>query len=459
MRNFVFSLVCLFLCVGKPSQLFAQQPLIDSLQTIIDKNNQDTLHLKALVNLGIALERSDLQRSNANFLAALAMNKNPDFDRLKATAAIRLAGNYSATGKLDSVDYYFDLANKLIGDQVSNQRLVYALYTGKGIHYNRIGQREQALASYQKVLELDPMTIGQDNIAGTYINLANVYKQLGDEKATLDASYKALESFEKTQNKTGLAFAYNSLGTLHYSLKNYTESLNYLSKSLEFRRQLGDKRGEAMVLGNFGNIYMDLGEHEKAEEYFMGALEIQRQLGLKEMIGIQLYNLGKNSTGKGDYVQAVSYFEQAKTVLAEAGVSTYDAKVLADMGQAQQKLANEKEAYLNLKKATELASVGKRYSDAVLAFKNLKEYYQNEGKFKEALEAQDKEYAYRDSTGMNALQAQLVELESKYLLDLKENEINLLKAEKELDKLELSKRKANQNLIIAISKAINEGLV
>lgn len=179
-------------------------------------------------------------------------------------------------------------------------------------------------------------------------------------------------------------------------------------------------------------------------------MEMQEELGLKEMVGIQLYNLGRNYIGMEEYQLALEHFHMAQKVLKEAGVSTYDAKVLADLGKVQRILSQESEAYQSLKLATQTATHQKQYSEAVTAFKNLKEYYQSQGKFQEALEAQSKEYAYRDSIGIGTLQAQLKELESKYALGLKENEISLLIAEKELDKVELAQRKANQNLIIAV---------
>lgn len=445
MKRLVFLLV--FFVVLK---LEAQTSLLDSLQRIVDQNKQDTLHIKALLNLGINLERSDLKRSTENYWAVLNMKNEPAFEKFKTNAALRLAGNYSATGRLDSVDYYFEKAEKLIEANPNDQKLTYALYNGKGIHLNRIGKFEAALSAYGKALSLDHQVIGLDNVAGLYINLSNVYKKMDDQKSNFDASYKALEIFGKTQNKTGLAFVYNSLGSAHYHVKNYEDSEKYFLKSMEYRKLLGDKRGESMVLGNLANVFMDIGQHQKAKEYFTSAMDIQQELGLKEMVGIQLYNLGRNYIEMEEYQMALEHFHRAQKVLKEAGVSTYDAKVLADLGKVQRLLSQEKEAYISLRSASEVAVQQKQYGDAITAFKNLKEFYQGQGKYLEALEAQSKEYAYRDSVGIGALQAQLKELESRYALDLKDSEINLLMAEKELDKAELDKRKANQNLILAV---------
>jgi two-component system sensor histidine kinase UhpB len=441
---------CFLLLVWMNIDGFSQTQLLDSLQTIISKNNQDTLHAKALLNMGINLERSDINRSILSYWTVLKMKDDPAFDKFKANAAIRLAGSYSATGKIDSVDYYFDLTESFIASYPEDQKLAYNLYNGKGIHFNRVGRFEDALIQYENALELDHQVIGLDNIAGLYLNLSNVYKQMDDQKSYFDATYKALEVFEKTQNKTGLAFIYNSLGTAHYHMKNYEEAEKYLLKSMEYRKLLGDKRGEAMVYGNLGNVFMDMKEHEKAKEYLSLALEMNESLGLKELVGVQLYNLGKNYLEMENYELAIAHFQRSRIVLQEAGANTFEAKILADLGKAQNMLAQEEDAYLSLKSATETAETQKKYSEAITAFRNLKEYYQDQGKFEEALKAQTKEYAYRDSIGIGALQAQLRELESKYALDLKENEISLLKTEQQLDRAELAKRKAYQNLIIAV---------
>lgn len=446
MRKSWFFLFALFFAF----QVQAQTPYLDSLQQIVNQNKQDTLHAKALLNIGINLERSNLKRSTESYWELLNMKEDPSTRRFKTTAAIRLAGNYSATGKLDSVDYYFDRAERYLQSNPNDQRMAYNLYNGRGIHYNRIGKFERALSEYDKAIKLDHQIIGLDNVAGLYINLSNVYKQMDDQKSNFDATYKALEIFEKTQNRNGLAFAYNSLGSAHYHMKNYEDAEKYLLKSMEYRKLLGDKRGEATVLGNLGNVAMDLKDHQKAIAYFSLAIEINASLGLKEMVGIHLYNLGKNYLEMEEYGLAIEQLQKSKKVLQEAGSNSYDAKILADMGKAQRMLSQEREAYLSLKSATETASLHRQYGDAITAYKNLKEYYQDQGNFKEAYAAQAKEFAYRDSLGIGALQAQLRELESKYAVDLKENEITLLKAEKELDKAELEKRKADQNLILAI---------
>ncbi len=221
-------LALLFFLIGLHFQLLAQRSRMDSLQQIISEAKFDTTHAKALVNLGINLERSDLKRSIESYLAVLGMNDDPIFDKFKTNAAIRLAGNYSAVGKLDSVDYYFSKAETLMKSNASDQKLTYALHNGRGIHLNRIGKFEESLASYKQAINLDHQSIGLDNVAGLYINLSNVYKQMDNQQANFDATYKALDIFVKTQNKTGLAYVYNSLGTAHYHIKNYEESEKYL---------------------------------------------------------------------------------------------------------------------------------------------------------------------------------------------------------------------------------------
>ncbi|MFD2036746.1 tetratricopeptide repeat protein [Belliella marina] len=428
----------------------AQSPLIDSLQHVISQNKRDTLHAKALFNMGVTLERSDIKRSIATYQAVFELGNNPTIEKYKALAAVRLGGNYSATGELDSVDFYFGLAKNFLDTHPDDQNTAYSYFNGLGIHYGRIGEYPEALDNYKKAVDLDHQVIGQDNVAGLFLNLAKVYGQLDDRKSKVDAIYKALEIFEKTQNKTGLAFVYNALGTVYYDLKQYDESEINLIKSMGYRKSLGDKRGESLVMGNLANIYMDRGKHQLAKEYFTLAMEIQESLGLKEMVGIQLINLGKNYEKMGEYTSALQHFQKAQKILGEAGIKNHDAIILADMGKVQLLLAQEKEAYQSLMAAAQSATDQKNHSSSIAAYKNLKEYYQDQGKFQEALEAQSKEYAHRDSVGIQGLQAQLKELEARYSLDIKENEITLLKAEKELSRVDLERRKINQQLILAI---------
>lgn len=306
------------------SNSHAQTNVVDSLQQIIAQQKGDTIYAKALLHLGVILERSDLKRSTESYWAILKMPENQTFDKFKTNAAVRLAGNYSAMGVLDSVDYYFDQAELFLRSSPNDQKLAYTLYNGRGIHLNRIGKFEAALSAYDKAISLDHQVIGLDNVAGLYINLSNVYKQMDDQKSNFEVTYKALDIFEKTQIKTGLAFVYNSLGTAHYHIKNYDDAEKYFLKSMEYRKLLGDKRGESMVMGNLGNVYMDQAQHQKAKEYFELAMEMQESLGLKEMVGIQLYNIGRNYLLMDEPEPALAHFQKAQNVFKEAGISTYD---------------------------------------------------------------------------------------------------------------------------------------
>lgn len=428
----------------------AQTALLDSLQQIISQNNFDTTHANALFSMGVNLERSDLKMSIKTYRNLLGMREDPSFDRVKGQAAIRLGGNYSAVGNVDSVGYYFGLAETYLTARPDDQKFAYNYHNGLGIHYNRIGNHAEALINYQKAAALDPDIIGLDNVAGLHLNMANLYSGMDDQKSRMESSYKALEIFEKTQNKVGLAFVYNSLGNLFYSLKDYEKSEKNYLKSLEYRKLSGDRRGEAVIFGNLGTVFTDKGAFEDAITYLSEAMVINEELGLKENIGLNLINLGKNYEKLKEYSLSLQCFQKAKDLLKEAGIDKHDAVILADMGKLQSILNQQEEAYQSLLAATSVATGQKNHSNAITAYKNLKEYYQAQGKFQEALEAQTNEFAHRDSLGIGGLQTQLKELESKFALDIKENEISLLKAEKELDKAELAKRKANQNLIIAV---------
>ncbi|WP_194777995.1 tetratricopeptide repeat-containing sensor histidine kinase [Pararhodonellum marinum] len=429
---------------------FSQSDLLDSLQQIVALDKKDSTHAKALYAIGVNLERSDLKKSTESYFNVLKLPVGPGVEKYQASAAIRLGGNYSATGQPDSVEHYFQLAKNYIDTYPEDQKMPYQYHNGMGVHYGRYEQYDQAFYHYHAAAEMDPSIIGEDNVAGVYLNLAGVYRIVEDQKRGMEATFKALAIFEKTQNKTGLAYVYNLLGTIFYDLKQYDDSEKNLLKSLEYRKVLGDKRGEATVLANLGTLMMDKGNYNGALKNFSEAMSIQETLGLKEMVGVQQINIGKNYEKMGEYQKALEFLKSAKTTLQNAGVNRHDALLLTDMGKVQRLLKQKEEAYTNLIAASQTVRDKKQYTEAVTAFKNLKEYHLEEANFKEALEAQSLEYAYRDSVGLISMQTQLKELESKYSLDLKENEISLLKTEQELDRAALAKRKANQNLTITV---------
>jgi signal transduction histidine kinase len=441
-----------FLIFFLPYSLVAEQEQspLDSLKNLVASQKADTVLAKALYELGITLERSNLKASSEAYALAMSLKAYPRQDYFSSMAAIRLAGNFSQSGVPDSADYYFKYAEAYLLRNPDNHKYAYNYHTGLGIHFNRLGSVADALFHYGKIAALDPEQISRDNIAGSYINISNVYAQINDLNRRAEALYQALEIFEQTGNLTGLAFATNGLGSVAYAGNNYEKAKSYFLESLDYRRQLNDRRSEGILLGNLANVYMSTGDYAAAERTFFEAMEINRLVGNQAVIGENLLNIGKNAAYQQKHEEAIAYFLQAKSKLEEVNIYRYEALLLTDIGKSYTALGRFSEANAYLDRAISLAEGKGDFKELLSAYKALQHLHYQRGDINQAYQAQSKVTTYTDSVGFYDTQVKLQQMESQYQLNKRDTEINLLLTEKELTTASLARQRANQNFILAL---------
>ncbi|MCC5932069.1 MAG: tetratricopeptide repeat protein [Cyclobacteriaceae bacterium] len=451
MKRLVTSLCCWVLA----SFAMAQNPgRIDSLKSIVEKQWMDSTHLKALHDLGIIYERIDMHKSSFYLKAAAVLAEQLQNDNLHARACIRLGGIYSSIADLDSAQICFDKAKEITDRNPENISIRYAYHTGLGIHYMRTGNNHDALYHHSLAAETEPDQVGPENIAGSYLNMANVYGQMGQNEKRQESVYKALKIFEQRQNKYGLAFCYNALGNIFYEQKIYEKAQQYYQNSYDIREKLGDKRGMATVLNNLANVHMDTDRLSEALAFQTRSMQINDSLNLKEEVAKNLINQGKIYQKKGALKEALDKFQEAYALLQKINIHSLDAFVLAEMGRVQSQLDEKDNAYKSLNLSIEEARKRSDPTSELNAHAFLKDLLLKEGKYKEAFEIQSREFALKDSLEGVNLKMKLQELETQYQVEIKENEIALLKAEKELDKAALFQEKANQRLYLSVFFAL-----
>ena len=239
------------------------QNKVDSMRLLLAQNLRDSLRGKTLVNLGIALERSQPQEAAQLFQEAIDLGRSGQEANWLTSAYVRLAGLYSAMGLRDSAEFHFNEARNYLAKH-PNKKALSTYLTGWGIFNNTFGQYAEALVAYEQVAELGEAVIGKESMAGNYLNMSNVYARLNQAAKREEFIFKALTIFEEVKNETGLSFCYNSLGSIFYEQKAYTKAKEYYQKSLDIRIKRNDQRGIAAMYNNLANVAMDTDQFKEA---------------------------------------------------------------------------------------------------------------------------------------------------------------------------------------------------
>lgn len=350
-----------------------------------------------------------------------------------------------------------------------------------GICYYLMNNYREAIPWFEEALEEDHKTGIISNIATRYNNLGLAYKKLGLYDRAADYYKKALSLDEAQNDIQSIAKSYNNLGSIYDSWGQYDTAIYYYDKSLKYKELLNDKAGMAISLNNIGVVYKSWGKYNSAIEYFEEALKIERSLGRTQEIPKRLNNLGLTYNLRGQYSKALDIFKEALDMAVDQNNRELIASIYNNMGSIylnQQRtddaisyhqralgiyeelgsqaneatvLANLAEIYAlnrNYNRAMEFLSRSTKISETInmrnqaqknyLAYSNL---YAAMGNFSEALNYYKKFVELKDALYAEEIHKQITDFEIRYETEKKDNEIMLLRQQREIQTLNLKKEK------------------
>jgi len=238
------------------------------------------------------------------------------------TICLFKGGNYSFNNELSQAIAEFQKAIQI------NPNYARA-HNGLGIIYLSMGQSQQAIAEFQKAIDIKSDEVSWHSALGIAYSLLEEYSQ-------------AIVEFRKAiQVNPNYAKAYSGLGAVYLSMGQPQQAI------AEFQKSIQINPNESNGYGGLGVVYQSLGEHQKAASYNQKAIEINPGdgtayvgLGLnylyleqpKQAIpcfqrGIQLnpyfidshYGLGFAYFSLGQYKEAQEAFQKLKKLSQSRG--------------------------------------------------------------------------------------------------------------------------------------------
>ncbi len=276
----------------------------------------------------------------------------------------------------------------------------YQLYFERGSTYTESGRYEQAIASFDKAIELNPDFHDAWNNRGlALLNLERYEQAIASFKKAIELKSdfheawnnqglvllnsrdyveaiaffdKAIElkpDFYHAWNNRGLALlnleryedaiascdqalklkpdfenALFNRGTGFLRSDRYEEAINSFQQSVNISREINNHNLEARSLGSLGQVYYHLEQYEQAIEYYQQSLTILRQIGNRIFEADILSNLGKVYYHLEQYQQAIRYYQQSLTISREIGNLALDADTLSNLGKVYYHLEQHEQA-------------------------------------------------------------------------------------------------------------------
>ena len=270
-----------------------------------------------------------------------------------------------------------------------------------GDYYMSREMYREAMAYYIRSLAIEEGSADVKRMADLYDELGTVYYYMEVFGKSLDYYQKALDIYMNVTDTLGIAKALSHLGSLHSSreyceertrnqkLVDFQTAIAYYERSIEYSVSAGDERSIAKGNQNIAAVYNKLEKPVTALGYVKKSLDYYRSTSDPEGILSALFTLGRTYYRLKDYDKAIEAFRESERMAIERNLTG-----------------------------------GIQYLYEALAMP-----YYDLGDYKSAYDTYIKYMTIRDSVFNAGKSKQIIELETKYQSEIKQEEILRLRAE------------------------------
>jgi tetratricopeptide (TPR) repeat protein len=194
-------------------------------------------------------------------------------------------------------------------------------YNNLGVAFLQKGQVDEAIAHYQKALQIKP------DYAEAHSNLGTVLLQKGQVDEAIAHFQKAL------QIKPDYAEAYSNLGDVFLQKGQVDEAIAHYQKALQIKPDYADTHS------NLGNAFLQKGQVDEAIAHFQKALQIKPDYA-------EAYsNLGNAFLQEGRVDEAISHYRKALQIKPELSEPHYNlGNAFLQKGQVSEAIAHYQKA-------------------------------------------------------------------------------------------------------------------
>jgi PAS domain S-box-containing protein len=454
-KRFLITLVLFGVMVLKPALFPDVKADINQLETRL-KSAAGKERIEILVELiNISEEAQKILAYGKEALELLERFPNPalQMDVLNVLCSLCMdLGNYDVVRRY--ANQYLEIAKKA-GNKKGQADALY--YMGRNNYFQ--GVYNQAIDYYFQARVLYEAVNHQPGLAQTLNACGLAYWRLNDYSPALEYILESCRIREKLEGTSGeadtdIAFSYNNIGLIYYALGNYEKAMEYLLKGKKIHESLGNKGGIAISLNNIAAVYRNQGKYPEALEYYRKSLQLNEALGLKHGIAVGLSSIGKVHEEMANYPQALDYFNRSLKISKESNQQDIISHDCIHIGKIRRMLGQYHEALGWVNQGLGIASKINVKESIRDAHQELAEIYKALKDYPQALHYLKKYKEINDLIFNETSSKKIVEMQTRYELEKKEKEIALLKKDKAIRELALSRQRYLNYFIIIVSLLI-----
>ncbi|MDQ3048243.1 MAG: tetratricopeptide repeat protein [Bacteroidota bacterium] len=319
-------------------------------------------------------------------------------------------------------------------------------YFGKMFYYD--GQIDSSRFWYQRSLELDIQLKDARAMIDDCIHISKTYSNQGNVDKSLFYLLKGIGIARQTSKKDQEAECLFTIAVMYDRQDQPLKAIDYCKSALIIQKQLNDSAAMAFSLHRMGLAYEGLENHDEALKHLEESLEIRKRLGLTGYMGASLNGIGLVYMEKKEYQKALTRFYDAHKYWKESNDKEGVVIATGNLGELYKRMGDEENALKYLLQSYELAQeihslVFQKGSSHAIA-----EIYYKKGNYKQAYDYFKNFSDIRDTLFNEENSNQLIQIQSKYEAEQKEQQIQLLTKEKLLQRSEISQKKILLNAVM-----------
>lgn len=272
------------------------------------------------------------------------------------------------------------------------------------------GQYDEALSLNMDCLRLAETVDDKQNIAGALNNIGIIYGSWKQYDEAFRSYERSLDISTALQDTIAIVRSINNMGWIKKEQSDYDEAIDYFRRALAISEKIGDPLSVASTQNNMGEIYFVMGDYDEALVYHLSTLAIVENAGMEERVAWSYHNLAKDYEHLGRFGEAERLFQK----------SLYRAQ------------------------SSHLMELVK---ENTLAMSN---FYSKRGQYQRALDYYKQFSAAKDSLLNESTSQQLAEIKTRYEMDKKEQELELLRHKEKIQSLQVARLNKDRGRLIVV---------
>ncbi|SFI82540.1 tetratricopeptide repeat-containing sensor histidine kinase [Myroides guanonis] len=225
----------------------------------------------------------------------------------KFDSITEVIGNYADDLQYEKAIVLSDSIFESLNDNSSKQ--LAKLYHLKGYVYHRKGDLFNAIAMYEKAVEIRN-NIKDKEVVITYLNLGKSYYDIGDYVRSIQEYEKGLQLSKKYRDISNIGSSLSGIGVVLSDQGKRQEALNFFKESLSNDKKIKDSVNISRSYYDIGEIKYLVREMDSAKIYFEMANEIALMQKDEYLQSYCVTRMGTLEVMKGNYSSAEKYLLQ-----------------------------------------------------------------------------------------------------------------------------------------------------